>query len=531
MKPIYISGHKNPDTDSIIGSICYADLKKKKGVSNALACRLGEINAESRFVLDRYKLEEPKLLKSVKMQVSDLNMDEVLSINGATPIKQAMETMHNTGAGAVVVIDDGGKLEGIVTFGDIARSDIQLIHHDNTIATTVENVVSTLSATVICGNGGAVKGRVRILPGKEHLRDAEGIVIVPYEDGIEQAAAASGAQLVVICKGVGARKLNEPISTNTVVTSFGMFEAARLISQSVPVANVMVKEKLVTFNIDDYIDDVREVMTSTRIRSFPVLNESGIVVGIITRNHLIKSNKKQVILIDHNEKAQSIPGIDQAVITEIIDHHRVADLETAQPLTIRSEPVGSSNTIIASMFREANIIPEKTIAGAMLCGILSDTVLFKSPTCTHRDKDMAMYLAEIAGEDIDELGNDLFTAGSTLVKEGAHAMVNKDFKEFTLGGKTVGIGQITIWDTDLVMPVQNEIIDVMNNLIKDKGYDMILFMETSIKKEGTLLVCAGDYEKTVESAFGKKPEGGQIYLDGVMSRKKQIVPPVQGALA
>lgn len=531
MRPIFISGHRNPDTDSIIGAICYADLKNRKGAANAVACRLGDINAESRFVLDRYNLEEPRLLKSVKMQVSDLDMDKVVGVNASSPVKAAMDTMQNTGIGSMLVVDDNSKLEGIVTFGDIARADVQLIFNDNVIETTVENAVAVLSGTVLCGNGGKVKGKVKIVHGKASLADSDGIVLVAYEEGIEKAAAASSAELVVICNGIGASKLEEAIATNTVLTSFDLFEAARLVSQSVPVSSVMVKEKLVTFNINDYIDDVKEVMVSTRIRSFPVLNDSGIVVGIITRNHLINSSKKQVILIDHNEKAQSIPGIEQAVITEIIDHHRVADLETAQPLYIRSEPVGSSNTIIATMYKEAGITPEKNIAGAMLCGILSDTVLFKSPTCTQRDKDMALYLAEVTGEDIDELGNDLFTAGSTLVKEGAKAMVGKDFKEFTIGGKKIGIGQITIWDTDLVLPVQHEIVDYMNELIASKGYDMILFMETSIKKEGTLLVCAGSYEKTVEAAFGKAAEKGQLYLDGVMSRKKQIVPPVQGALA
>lgn len=531
MKPIYISGHRNPDTDSIIGAVCYADLKKRKGAGNALACRLGDINAESRFVLDRYNLEEPQYLKSVKTQVSDLDIDQVLSVNSSTPVKAAMETMQNTGIGSMAVVNDEGRLEGIVTFGDIARGDVQLVYHDEVIDTTVENVVSTLSGHVISGKGGNVKGVVTVLTDEEELKSAKGIVIAKYRDGMEKLAATSTADLVVLCKGAKAAKIDESAATNTVMTSFGVFETARLISQSIPVANVMVKENLVTFGINDYIDDVKEVMTSTRIRSFPVLNEEGIVVGIITRNHLIKKKQKQVILIDHNEKAQTIPGIEQACITEIIDHHRVADLETAQPLYIRSEPVGSSNTIIATMYREAGIVPEKNIAGAMLCGILSDTVLFKSPTCTQRDKDMALYLAEISGEDIDTLGNDLFTAGSTLVKEGAEAMVGKDFKEFTLGGKTVGVGQITIWDTELVEPVQDEIIAYMNKLVAEKGYDMILFMETSIKKEGTLLVCAGDYAKTVEEAFGKPAENGQLYLDGVMSRKKQIVPPVQGALA
>lgn len=529
MKPIYISGHRNPDTDSIIGVICYADFKKQMGTSNVVPVRLGEVNAETRFVLDRYNLEEPKFLKSVKTQVSDLYLDEVYSVKGDTPVKTVLESMYNTGNDAVLAVDENGKLQGIVTFSDMARNDVQVVYKDNVIETTVDNIVASISGTVICGNGGAVSGKVKVIS-RDALKDASGIVIVQYEDGIEKDAAASGADVVVLCQATGAKKLNEPIATNTIITSFGIFQTTRLISQSVPVRNVMTRDKIVTFSINDYLDDVKDVMLSTRYKSFPVFNESGLVVGVITRSHLIKSNKKEVILVDHNEKAQSVPGIEQAVIKEIIDHHRVADLETAQPLYMRSEPVGSSNTIIASMYREAGITPSKQIAGAMLCGILSDTVLFKSPTCTQKDKDIAVYLADITGEVIDDLGNELFTAGSTLIQEGAEAMVGKDFKEFNLGGKRIGIGQITIWDTDLVASVQDDIVDVMNDLIKKNGYDMILFMETSIKAEGTLLVCAGNYEKTVEAAFGKKCDNGQLYLEGVMSRKKQIVPPVQSAL-
>lgn len=529
MRPIFISGHRNPDTDSIVGAICYADFKKKQGVTGVVPSRLGEINAETKFVLDRFKLEEPKLLKSVKTQVSDLDMNDLFSVKASTPVKIVLETMHNTNISSVMIVDDNGKLEGVVSFGDIARSDVEIVYQENVIETTASNIADTVNGTLVCGNGGTVRGKVTVVT-REELKEACGIVIAQYEDGIEEDAAASGAELVVLCKAAGAKRLNESIATNTVVTSFGLFQTTRLISQAVPVCNVMTKNKLVAFSLHDYLDDVRDVILGTRYKSFPVYNESGIVVGVITRNHLIKSSKKQVILIDHNEKAQSIPGIEQAVITEIIDHHRVADLETAQPLFIRSEPVGSSNTIIASMYKDAGITPSKEIAGAMLCGILSDTVLFKSPTCTQKDRDIAEYLAKISGENIEELGNELFTAGSTLVQEGAEAMVGKDFKEFNLGGKRIGIGQITIWDTDMILSVQDDIKNVMKRRIDNDGYDIVLFMETSIKTEGTLLVCAGDYQKIVEATFGKRAENDQLYLEGVMSRKKQIVPPLQSTI-
>lgn len=530
MKPTYIIGHKNPDTDSIMASICYGDFKKQIGEEGIVSARLGDINAESRFVIDRYGLEEPKLIKSVKTQVKDLNYEEIHSVRENTPVKQIWETLNSNGLGSMPVIDEQGKLAGIVSLSDIARFDTSLVYNNEFIVdTTVENVLSTLSAIKVCGNGEEVCGRVVVAENKNEI-DVEGaIVIVNYEEGIEELAAKSSANLVILAKGVEAKKYDDQIATNTVATPLGIFKVARLISQSVPVKNVMTKAHHVVFGVDEVLDDVKETIASTRYKNFPVVNEEGIVVGMISRNHLIKYDKKKLILVDHNELSQTVNGIEQAVVTEVIDHHRLANLETAGQLYMRCEPVGSSNTIIANMYKERGLVPSKEIAGAMLCAILSDTVLFKSPTCTTTDIEVANELAKIAGEDIEELGNDLFTAGSTLVNEGAVAMVNKDFKEFNLAGKRIGVGQITIWDTDLVKPAQAEIKEVMNGYIKD-GFDVILFMETSIKKEGTLLVCAGDYEAIVDKAFGKKCENDEVYLEGVMSRKKQIIPPVTAAL-
>lgn len=525
MNPIYVSGHKNPDTDSIASAVAYANLKRQLGKDNYLPVRLGEVNAETRFVLQRYNIPTPEFITSVKTQVGDLEFDKPVMIDQEMPIGLIWEKMDELKAYTMPVVDENKHMVGLITLRDIARGDIDTVFKDEKIETSIENILPVISATQISGGDASVCGKVVIAKDKNSLNVDGAIVVVSFQDGIEKLAAESSASCVIICDTKNVQKVGG--KTAVLASEFDVYRVARSIYQSTPAKRIMKTENLITICVDDYADDVKDIFYNTRYRSYPVVDNNCVVVGMISKEHLMKNcSTKKVVLVDHNDFAQSIPGLKQATILEIIDHHKLGDIETCGPLYMRSEPVGSSATVVATIYEEKGIVPSKEMAGVMLCAILSDTVLFKSPTCTQRDKDMADKLAKIAGENIEELGNDLFTAGSTLVKEGPEAMLFKDFKEFNISGNRVGIGQITIWDIDLVTPVQAEIKDLMQKQIANNDYDMILFMETSIKTESTNLVCAGKYEKTVEAAFGLPIENAEVFLPGVMSRKKQIVPQI-----
>lgn len=525
MNPIYISGHKNPDTDSICSAIALAGLKEQLDEKTYLPVRLGELNEETKFVLSTFQVDEPQLITSVKTQVLDLAYDEPVTISPQVPVHQAWERMNDKGVNTMPVVGEDEGMIGLIAARDIANSDIQAVFQDEVIQTTMENLLATLSARQVCGGGGQIKGRVVIAKDKNDLEHEGAIVVVGWEPGIEQLAGKSPAACVILSEFGGEAQACACGAARVVTTGQDTYRAARLIYQSTPVGEVMKKSSVVSVHLEDYVDEVKELFMDTRYRSYPVLNERERVVGMISRDHLLcDCNKKQVILVDHNEIAQSIPGLEEATIFEIVDHHKLGDIQTAHPLFFRSEPVGCTATIVANMYQENGITPSKELAGIMLSAILSDTVLFKSPTCTQTDRQAAQRLADIAGVEVEQLGNDLFTAGSSLIKQGPQAMLDMDFKEFSIGGKKVGIGQITIWDVELVRPMQEQIKALMREKMDSEGFDCVLFMETSIKAEGTNLIGIGDCEKAVEAAFGQGLKDGEVYLPGVMSRKKQIVP-------
>ncbi len=419
------------------------------------------------------------------------------------------------------VTDENDKLVGIITLKDIEHKDTSFLVEEDSVTLSTKAIAKILEGEIF-GKGEDLNSydRVKIVTTKEQAQKSIGVVLI---DGYNKELIDNvSGKLIIVCD-----YKNEKIESEkpVVATKCGLFRASKLLSKCRLIEDIMVKN-VIRFNEDDYLDVVNEDVKSMRFRCFPVIDNDQKVVGMLTRANLLNYTKKKVVLVDHNESTQSLSGLDQAEIEAIIDHHRLGDVQTAAPLFMRSEPVGSCNTIIAALFKENGLVPPKPIAGAMLCAILSDTVLFKSPTCTKKDRDTALYLSEIVGENIDKIGNDLFTAGSTIAKEGPKAMLQKDFKEFAINGKRVGVGQVTIWDIDLVKNQKDELIKIMNTYVDDKGFDLFLFMETSIKEEGTLLLCAGDYKGVIERGFKKTIEGNEIYLEGVMSRKKQIIPGV-----
>ena len=532
MDPIYVCGHRNPDTDSIVSAMAYAALNNALGDHDYVAARLGQLNDESSFLLDRFGFEPPLLLSTVRTQVRDIEYDDPPTIGKQVPVSHAWQILRDQQTlSAVPVTNEDGSLFGMITAGSVAESDMESISNPRVKDVPVFNLLSALEGHIVNNEEDAfdlISGEVVIaLPRSGGMLRgiSEGAIILcgEQEDVIEEALRCK-ASCIIVCQGaVPDNYLGLHSETCIIVTPCDAYRAARMIYQAIPVSRIAQSEDLVYFHLNDFIDDVRETVLQSRYRSYPIIDHRDHVVGTLSRYHLLRPRRKRVVLVDHNEKSQSIPGLDQAEIVAIIDHHRLADVQTGHPVFMRNEPVGSTTTIVATMFQERGLQPSEKLAGLMAAAILSDTVLFKSPTCTPRDRRMAERLARIAVIDLDVLGREMFSAVSSADKP-VEALINTDFKEFHIAGHALGICQITCLDTDSMLNRLDEILPAMNKLKELRGYDMVLMMLTDVLRCGTELVFLGD-EEAVQQAFDTgKITGQHVFLPGVVSRKKQIVP-------
>ncbi len=527
MGKLYIFGHLNPDTDSIVAAISYANLKQKLGETDACAVRLGNIGPETMYVLQSFGFELPPLLTSAKTQLTDIVFDMPPCVSEDTPIRRVWEIMSTNGVMSVPVTDDEGRLLGICTAGDIANATLRGVFDHSGFVSGTRNLCDLLSGRFLCGTEGAVSGDIQLAQTNEDLRRMKGVVIAQWRDGIENLAAASPADCVILCQAHNAKQTNGVC--RVIATPYDMYKAARLSSQSVPVGHICARKNLVTFKTGDYTDDVTKTLLTSRFRSYPILNEENRVVGTISRIHLINHARKRVILVDHNEKSQSVAGLEQAEIREIIDHHRLGDVQTGMPMFFRNEPVGSTTTIIASMYSENKLVPEPAMAKLMLAAILSDTVAFRSPTCTEKDKRIAYWLADISETDAPELGERMFRSLSDKLKGLTPQQVFfQDFKEYGMGGRKIGVGQITCWQADTIDTAS--IQEHMDKLLVKERFDVLLFMVTEIIKEGTTFLHAGDDRDLIWRAFGTNVSSEPFFLTGVMSRKKQVMPALSRCL-
>ncbi len=532
MDPIYVCGHRNPDTDSIVSAMAYAALNNALGENEYIAAMLGQPNDESRFLLERFGFEPPLLLSTVRTQVRDIEYDTPPNLGAQVPVSLAWQILcDHRAVSAVPVTNEDGSLYGMITAGSVAESDMESIANPQVRDVPVFNLLSALEGHIVNheeDSFDAISGEVVIaLPHSgEPLRGVkEGAIILcgEQEDVIDEALARR-ASCVILCQGAMPEKyLGIRSETCLMVTPWDAYRAARMIYQAIPVGRIAQRDDLVYFHLTDYIDDVRDTVLQSRYRSYPILDHRNHVVGTLSRYHLLRPKRKRVVLVDHNEKSQSIPGLEQAEIVAIVDHHRLADVQTGHPVFMRNEPVGSTTTIVATMFQERGLQPSQNLAGLMAAAILSDTVLFKSPTCTPRDKRMAERLARIAGIDLDTLGRDMFSAVSSADKP-VEALINTDFKEFHIAGHALGICQITCLETDGLLSRLEEILPAMEKLKALRGYDLVLMMLTDVLRCGTELVFLGD-EEIIEQAFDTgKLTGQHVFLPGMVSRKKQIVP-------
>ena len=532
MDPIYVFGHRNPDTDSVVSAMAYAALHNALGENEYQAACLGRLNDETAYLLERFGFEPPQLLSTVRTQVRDIEFDHPPFVSSAVAMSHAWEIFRtNPNLFALPVTTDGGKLYGMLTTTNVAERDMDSIYHPVAEDVPVCNLLAALEGRIINNDDDVfdrISGEVIIaLPTSgDSLRGVgEGAVIIcgQQEDVVEKALSLK-ASCIILCQSDLAEKyrgLSSP--TCLIATPCDAYRAARMIYQAAPVGRVAATEDLTYFHLDDYLDDVRETVLQSRHRAYPVLDENDRVVGTLGRYHLLRPRRKRVVLMDHNERAQSVPGLEQADIVAIIDHHRLADVQTGNPVFMRNEPVGSTTTIVASMYQELGLMPPEKLAGLMAAAILSDTVLFKSPTCTPRDRRIAQRLARIAGLDLDTLGRELFSAASASGKP-VDELLATDFKEFHIAGHTLGIGQITCLDTDRALERLPEILPAMEAMKAKKGYDMQLLMLTDVLREGTELIFLGD-EDVIRMAFNVSDvQGNHVFLPRVVSRKKQIVP-------
>ena len=531
MDKVYITGHRNPDTDSIVSAMAYAALKNALGQRQYCAARLGQISDETQAVLDRFGAQPPELINNVRTQVRDLDFDTPPTLSAAATISRAWQTMQADRISVLPVANEDGTLYGMLSAGDVANYDMLAVRNSLVEHVPVYNLLSVLEARILNEGGqlrDEVSGEVTIaLPaGRENLlfSSPDSIVVCGNQPDMIRRAIELHVTCVIVCQAeVDQELLDMDTDTCIISTPYDAYRAVHLICHALPIERICNSHDLVCFHLDDYIDDVRNTVLESRFRAYPILDENEHVVGTLSRYHLLRPRRKQVILVDHNEKAQSVPGLDQAEILEIVDHHRLADIETKNPIYVRNEPVGCSATIVADMYQEKGLMPTAKMAGLMAAAILSDTVMFKSPTCTQRDIDIANRMARIANVPLEDLGKTVFCAAVSDDKS-AEAIIGTDYKEFHIAGHNLAVSQVTCMDSDLLMNRKDEFLDAMLQKKTAGELDAVLLMITDVLREGSYLLYIGD-EESIRQAFGiTGEEKHAFFIPKLMSRKKQIIP-------
>ena len=536
-KKTIVIGHKNPDTDSICSAICYANLKQITSGGDYVPGRAGHVNSETQFVLDYFGMAAP-----VKTQVKDIEIRETKGVAKNISLKKAWNLMQDAGVVTIPAVTEDNVLEGLITVGDITRSYMNV--YDSSIlskaCTQYTNIIETLEGAMLIGDEREYfkEGKVLIAAANpdmmEYYIEKHDLVILGNRYESQLCAIEMEAGCIIVCEGAGVsmtiKKLAQERGCTVITTPYDTYTAARLINQSMPISFFMKTENLITFDTDDYIDDIKEVMASKRHRDFPILDKNGKYKGMISRRNLLGARGKNVILVDHNERSQAVDGMENANILEIIDHHRLGTVETMGPVFFRNQPLGCTATIIYQMYKEAGVTIENKIAGLLCSAIISDTLLFRSPTCTPVDKDAAMKLAAIAGIDVEQLANKMFAAGSKLKGKSDAEIFYQDFKRFTAGKIAFGVGQITSLNAGELNELKSRMLTYMDRAREDEKVDMMFFMLTNILTESTELICDGQGAKQLAGeAFHLGDEEMDkeehiVSLPGVVSRKKQLVP-------
>ena len=551
LKKTLVLGHRNPDTDSICSAICYADFKHKLTGEIYEPCRAGNVNPETQYVLDYFKLKAPRLVENVKTQVKDIEIRKTKGVSRGISLKNAWGLMQENNVVTIPCVTEEGLLEGVITIGDITKSYMNL--YDSSIiskaCTKYANILDTLEGSMVVGDSEAYfdRGKVLIAAANpdlmENYIEKYDLVILGNRYESQLCAIEMEAGCIIVCEGAGVsltiRKLAQERGCAVITTPYDTYTTARLINQSMPISYFMTKENIIDFSEEDYLDDIREIMASKRHRDFPVLDSDGKYIGMISRRNLLGAKGKSIILVDHNEKSQAVEGMESADIREIIDHHRLGTVETMSPVFFRNQPLGCTATIIYQMYQENHMEIDKTTAGLLCSAIISDTLLFRSPTCTPVDKAAGLALAQIAGLDIEKYAIDMFSAGSNLKGKSDGDIFYQDFKRFTVGNSVFGIGQITSLNAVELKDLKKRMSEYTEKEREQHEIDMMFFMLTNILTESTDLICTGQgAEQLITTAFHVRDEDvenvsaqtGIVKLPGVVSRKKQLAPQIMMAL-
>jgi len=525
---ILIFGHKNPDTDSICSAIAYSNLKDQLGL-NTTPVRLGELNKETEFILDYFNVEKPQLLTTIKPQVKDLTKVEKELIKETDSIQKALEIMTTENYSSLPVVNKNNKLINMVHISEIANAYLEMSTRDIFFdyETTFENVWESLKDFSVILSGiyptGKIEGRLRGVSELSKISKGDVVITTLFSGHIKNAEKA-GAKIIFLCVDKNDQIPDYNINIPIVRVNKGIFKTFKMISQSVPVKSILKHKTFSHFNTTDFIEDIQDIMKESSQTNFPVVNEDGTIFSTIRSKHIMNFGKNEVILVDHNENSQSVDGIETAKILEIVDHHKFGNFETSEPLMIRAAAVGCTCTIIYRLFKEEGIIPDKTIAGLMLSAILSDTLIFKSPTCTPKDIKAAKELANIAGLDYQSYGMKMLIAGTSLEDKTPDEIITMDMKEFSMGNFQTAVAQINTVDIDGLLSNRKNLETAMSAMIEKNSYNLFLLVMTDIVNNGSKILALGDSTELVEKGFNIQLKDGIAWLEGVVSRKKQIIP-------
>ncbi len=536
--PVYVIGHKNPDTDSICSAVAYAELKNLLYGGGYCAARAGQINQETQYVLNFFQTQAPIYVADVMTDVTDIEIRKTQGVTGDISLKKAWNMMRALGV-VTLPITENQRLQGLITIGDIANAYMDV--YDNCILsvakTPYKNILETLDAELLLGDINATydKGEVVIAAAnpdvmEEYIHEGD-MVILGNRYESQLCAIEMNAACIIVCMGSKVsktiQKLAQEHNCSIIVTPHDTFTVARMINQSMPISHFMKREGLVTFKVNEKTEDIKGIMGQKRYRDFPILDLDGNYIGMISRRNLLNLRKKRLILVDHNEASQTVDGIAFADILEIIDHHRIGTLETLEPVYFRNQPVGCTATIIYQMYQENGVKISKKIAGLLMAAIISDTLMFRSPTCTSIDRMAAEKLSEICGVEIEEFAIDMFSAGSDMSSRTPKEIFNQDKKKFQVGDHSFIVAQINSMNAIELEEVKEKLIPYLEEKFDGLGVDMCFVMLTNIVKEDTELLCFGEKAKDVaRSAFQLPLDLEKIVLKGLVSRKKQLIPSI-----
>ena len=531
MNNILIFGHQKPDTDSVTSAIVLSYLKNKLG-ENTEARVLGDINNETKFVLDYFNFETPKYLNDVRLQIKDVEYNKNCFLNENDSIFDGYNYMKKTKVSMIPVIDNKGKYVGAVSMKDVAGNLIA--ENLGKLNTSYDNLLKALKAKEILRFDKEIKGNImvpsyRSTTFKEQIKiDKDSVLIVGDRHSIIEYAVNNSASIIILTNNVQMKKEHLEIAkknhVDVISTSYNALTTANLVVLSNYIKDKMMTNDIIFVNENDSLYEVLEIANKKKYSNYPVIDNNGNCLGVFRVSTAENRHPKKVILVDHNEKEQSVVGLDEAEIIEIVDHHKIGNIGTSMPINFRNMPLGCTNTILYLMFKEHNIDIPKNIAGLMMSGIISDTLLLTSPTTTEIDKEALKKLAEIAEIKYDEYGMEMFKAGSSMEGKSISEIIHGDFKNFTVDNQKVGVGQVSTMSTEEIMSKQEQFVNTLNEIANNEGYTLVALFVTDILKNGSYVFFNEKAKEIMANSFNVENISEGYFFEGLVSRKKQVVP-------